>query len=191
MSLSSQKFSSLLICLSILFISGCDFKGTIKTSSKKIETGESATLSWCLDTYASKADITVIEPDIGLVSSKGSIDVSPAETTTYKITWTKEEQSTQASVTVYVLEPPVLNFETNTKRINKGQSATLHWETDKVSSCTIEPGIGIVYANGSLSVNPSETSTYTLTAHGQLTSITSSVTITVNSDQDYSYVFAQ
>lgn len=48
--------------------------------------------------------------------------------------------------------------------IVSGSSATLHWTTSGAQSVTIDQGIGLVTASGTLLVSPRQTTTYTLTA---------------------------
>lgn len=61
-----------------------------------------------------------------------------------------------------------------------GQPVLLVWATENPSGVTIAPGIGRVTARGSRPVNPTATTTYTLTVGGpNNTSLTSSVTVTV------------
>jgi hypothetical protein len=50
--------------------------------------------------------------------------------------------------------------------IEKGHSVTLHWSSQNASDLDLEPGVGKVQAEGSKSVTPQESTTYTLTATG-------------------------
>lgn len=69
--------------------------------------------------------------------------------------------------------------------IQRGQSATLSWTTANVEGCTIDNGVGSVVPSGSVSVSPSNTTTYTLTCnsyatpHAHQTVWTSSATVNV------------
>jgi OOP family OmpA-OmpF porin len=51
--------------------------------------------------------------------------------------------------------------------ITKGASATLAWSSQNASRCSIEPGIGAVPAEGSMSVAPSDNTQYTLACFGE------------------------
>lgn len=64
-----------------------------------IRVGGTTSLAWSVDGETSIS----IDPAIGDVSDKSSIDVSPAETTTYTITATNEQGTTTAEVTVSVI----------------------------------------------------------------------------------------
>lgn len=65
----------------------------------EINFGDSATLEWAV----SNAEAVVIEPNIGSVSSSGSIVVSPSVTTTYQLTASAGDQTVLSDVVVVVL----------------------------------------------------------------------------------------
>jgi peptidoglycan-associated lipoprotein len=50
--------------------------------------------------------------------------------------------------------------------IQAGQSATLTWSSENATDLDLEPGVGKVQAQGSTSVSPQESTTYTLTLKG-------------------------
>jgi hypothetical protein len=75
---------------------------------------------------------------------------------------------------------PVINYFTaNPTRIFKGGSATLNWGVTGATTIMIDNNIGKVAAQGSITVSPTQTTTYTLTASNAGGSVTASVTITV------------
>lgn len=51
--------------------------------------------------------------------------------------------------------------------ITSGQSATLTWTSENATRCDIQPGIGAVQTQGTMSVTPSENTTYTLVCNGE------------------------
>jgi peptidoglycan-associated lipoprotein len=61
---------------------------------------------------------------------------------------------------------PTASIAVNPTTIEKGQSATLSWQTTNATDVSID-GIGAVQANGSQSVSPSDSTTYHLTAKGE------------------------
>ncbi|MBW2220206.1 MAG: hypothetical protein JRF40_12045, partial [Deltaproteobacteria bacterium] len=71
-----------------------------------IVTGQITTLSWT----SSWADSCVIEPDIGVVNTEGSLDVAPAETTNYTITVTGSGGTRSANVIVTVIDSPEITI---------------------------------------------------------------------------------
>jgi hypothetical protein len=58
----------------------------------------------------------------------------------------------------------VADFSADTATIDAGQAATLRWDVRGAASVTLSPGAGSVAASGSLAVNPSITTAYTLLA---------------------------
>ena len=86
---------------------------------------------------------------------------------------------------------PIINFFTaDMHTITVGDSVTLSWEVTEATAVTIDPDngpdIGLADLSGFISVSPTTTTTYTLTATnscGQLlfpSTITATVTIEVN-----------
>ncbi len=63
--------------------------------------------------------------------------------------------------------------------ITEGEASTLTWNSTHADSCVIEPDIGSVAINGSMSVSPTQSTTYTITALGSGGNAMSSATITV------------
>jgi len=140
-----------------------------------IPQGGSATMIW--DTTA--ADTVTIDHGIGEVDANGSISISPAQTTTYTITATNITGRAMATATVTVVPPPTLTINIDPSEILVGENATLTWTSTNVDKVTIDHGIGDLPANGSMSVSPEETTTYTLTATNIAGTASDSVTISV------------
>ncbi len=63
--------------------------------------------------------------------------------------------------------------------IAAGGSATLQWRTTNGSQVEINPGVGNVAPNGSTTVSPTASTTYTITAIGQGGTASASVTVEV------------
>src|SRR5674476_483955 len=77
--------------------------------------------------------------------------------------------------------PTVAQFTAEPTSIQRGQTSTLRWEvTGSVTSVSIDQGLGTVQSTGSSRVNPSDSTTYTLTATGPGGSITGSATVNVS-----------
>ena len=72
----------------------------------------------------------------------------------------------------------ILSFIATPTQITAGQAVTLTWKTQNADTANIA-GIGSVSVNGSLTVSPTQTTTYTLTARNNVNDETSTVTITV------------
>jgi len=75
--------------------------------------------------------------------------------------------------------PPEVTFTADPATIYVGQSSTLSWTSTHADTCVIEPGIGSIDLNGSTTVSPTETTTYTITAIGAGGTTTVNTTITV------------
>ena len=77
--------------------------------------------------------------------------------------------------------PSVAQFSAEPTSIQRGQTSTLRWEVGgSVTSVSINQGVGTVQSTGSSRVNPSDSTTYTLTATGPGGSITGSATVNVS-----------
>ena len=146
----------------------------------QIAAGQSSTLSWNVP----EATSVTIAPTVGTVNPSGTASVSPTQTTTYTLTATGQggqQITANVTVTVGASKPAVIRFQAAPYTINPGGSSLLSWTTTGASTISIDNGVGTVPANGSKSVTPSTTTTYTLTATGvDGTSVTAAVTVTVN-----------
>jgi len=74
----------------------------------------------------------------------------------------------------------IVFFTATPAQIAAGQAVTLAWKTDNADTANIS-GIGNVAVNSSLTVSPTQTTTYTLTARNNVNDVTSTVTVTVGS----------
>jgi hypothetical protein len=149
-----------------------------------IDLGQFANLSW-----TTTDAVMVTLSGIGEVPASGTLLVAPEVTTEYTLTATGEEGDTVSqSVTVTVIQPPpppdpepaVVNFFTaSPAEITEGEFTTLSWGTEYAETVTIS-GIGEVSPSGSLILNLTETTTYTLTATNDEGSDSAEVTVVVN-----------
>ena len=64
------------------------------------------------------------------------------------------------------IPPPVIDFTIYPDSILQGESSVLAWETTNADTVEIDQGVGMVVDSGSMTVSPTETTTYTLTATG-------------------------
>lgn len=74
-------------------------------------------------------------------------------------------------------------FDAGPEIIEPGETSILSWEVSGANNVTIEPGLGAVNSNGSVSVSPSETTTYKLIASGNGKEKVAMCTVTVE-EQD-------
>ena len=73
---------------------------------------------------------------------------------------------------------PTASLTANPNTVDKGQSTTLTWQTSNATDASID-GIGAVQPNGSQSVTPTDSTTYTLTAKGPGGTQTATARVTV------------
>src|SRR5271157_2154119 len=126
-------------------------------------------------------------PVTNATSAKASFTASAGNSYGFRLTVTntdglKGTASTVVSTQAAVLTPPtIVQFVANPAYIQPGQSSTLQWITQNVTSVSIAPGIGVVNAaaSGSVAVSPTATTTYTMTATGPSGSTTQTVVVTV------------
>jgi hypothetical protein len=77
--------------------------------------------------------------------------------------------------------PPVINtFASSPSSITSGQSTTLSWSTTNATAVSIDNGVGSQPPSGSVTLSPSQTTVYTLTATGPAGSVTAQTTVTVS-----------
>ena len=101
--------------------------------------------------------------------------INPTPTTRPRTTTDRESTYTTPSTS------PVINsFTASRSRIDPGETVTLTWRTTNATSVTISGISGGLSLDGSTTVRPSRTTTYTLTARGSGRSVTRSVTVTVS-----------
>ncbi|MCW5211079.1 hypothetical protein VU03_05100, partial [Desulfobulbus sp. N3] len=108
--------------------------------------------------------------------------VTPPVTTTYTMTATGPGGTVTDQVTVTVIPAnptPTVNLTTNKIRIIRGDSVVLSWESSYADSLLIEPDVGTAALNGSATMTPEVTTTYTATAVNTDGTATDTVTVTV------------
>jgi hypothetical protein len=150
-------------------------------SPSNIVSGESSTLSY----QTTNATSVAITPGIGSVALSGSQVVTPTTSTTYTVTATGANGTTDscsASVQVTTGQvPQIIRFSAIPATITAGGSSTLLWSVQNATTVSINNGVGTsVSLGGSQPVSPTTTTTYTLTATNAAGSVTSQATVTVN-----------
>jgi hypothetical protein len=143
-----------------------------------IQGGQSSTLSWKI----LNADSATISPSIGSVNAQGgSINVVPTSTTTYTLTAKSAAGTDTSAVTVIVQQPKpqILECTAVPMNISQGQSAQLYYNTLNANTVTITPNVGTVGTSGNVTVTPTATTNYTITANNTFGSATCSVSVQV------------
>jgi acid phosphatase len=148
---------------------------TLNAQPNSVLPGAAAVLNW---TTSNATSVTIA--GVGTFASTGSVQVSPASTTTYTATATGPGGTTPASTTVIVssIAPPVISISAQPNTIANGGTSLLSWTTTNATSVNI-PGVGTFPANGSTNVTPGTTTTYTATATGAGGTANSETAITV------------
>jgi copper(I)-binding protein len=145
---------------------------------------QTSTLSWSV----SGATSLTLNPGNVDVTGETSHEVSPDSTTTYTLTATNANGSTQQSTTVTVTEdgnnnqPVIQSFTANPSTIQAGESSTLSWSVSGATSLTLNPGNIDVTGQTSRVVSPESTTTYTLVATNANGSTQQSTTVNVTTD---------
>ena len=75
---------------------------------------------------------------------------------------------------------PTVTLQASPSSINKGESATLSWNSTDATQLSISPEVGAVTAQGSTKVTPSDTTTYTITASGPGGNANATATVSLN-----------
>lgn len=136
------------------------------------------TLAWAVTDPTTTLSI---DQGIGAVAQTGSTTIAtPAATTTYTITATTGPDVVTRSVTVYVNATPIISsFTANDTTVVSSTAVTLSWASAGADTLTLNPGNISVTGQSSRVVNPTSTTTYTLTATNVAGSTPASVTVTI------------
>jgi len=74
---------------------------------------------------------------------------------------------------------PTVTLQASPSTVNKGDSATLSWNSTDATQLSITPDVGSVTAQGSTKVTPSDSTTYTITATGPGGNASASASVTI------------
>jgi len=138
--------------------------------------GGSSTLNWS-SAYASTI---TIDNGIGTVAANGSKTVSPSVTTTYTITalhYSGYQIVARVMVEVIPVPQPTITLVADPDILSPGSSSKLSWASTNATSVAIDNGLGNVELNGSLTVTPTQNTTYTAVAAGVTGTTMATVTI--------------
>jgi hypothetical protein len=95
------------------------------------------------------------------------------------ITITSEPPAQPGADTTTQVFPTIESFTASPESVKTGEQAQLNWNVTDATSVNITPGIGVVDASGTATVNPAETTTYTLTAENEAGTKTAGVTVSI------------
>ncbi len=135
--------------------------------------GGQATLVWQVENATS---VTIT--GIGSVQPTGTSTVSPTTDTTYTLTASNGQGQVSATAVVTVIQAvKILNFTANPPAFQKpGDPITLSWQTSNATQVIIT-GVGSVPVNGSVTVNPTVATSYSLIAYGRRSQVTAIVVV--------------
>lgn len=152
-----------------------------------IEPGQSSTLRW----QTSGALAVKVEAVGGAVlyegqDGAGEVDVQPATSTTYRLTIEGDDTGpkTQDAQVLVGAQPRVISFVPDAAQITEGSSTTLRWQVEAAEQVEIrDQDDNMVLTagpnQGTQSVSPLATSTYTLIATSAVGTAQQSTTVTV------------
>ncbi|WP_094603725.1 hypothetical protein SPSIL_041250 [Sporomusa silvacetica DSM 10669] len=106
----------------------------------------------------------------------------PTKDTTYRLTATGDGGVVSQPVTIQLNLPIIQSFTSNMspdQYITHGQPATLQWNVLHAATVSIDPGGGLVKAQGSVQFFPMKTTDYTLTCTGVGDPVRSTLTVNV------------
>jgi hypothetical protein len=153
-----------------------------RANPESIRQGEPTTLMW----RTINAKVVEIVPDIGTVPASGTRSVTPADDITYTLVARgKNRKYAQRLLAIEVDQSrtvagiPRSRLSVTKNTIHLGSSTTLKWQTRNATDVEIQPGIGRVEADGSITVSPRRNTTYTLTAKSAAGTATSSTHVKV------------
>jgi len=151
-----------------------------------INSGEASYLRWSV----SEANSVALDGGIGAVALSGQIPVTPSGTTFYTLTAGNLAGTSTARTQVIVengttqtapppaTRPVIISFFADRPTITPGQYATLSWEVQGATNLTLS-SIGPVTAKNTVTVQPTATTTYVLTASNSAGTSTAGYTVNV------------
>lgn len=104
------------------------------------------------------------------------------------VTITTAGGTTTPAVSFTVNVPPSISaFAASSATLTVAQPTVLSWSTSNATSCSIDNGVGSVACNDSIVVTPGSSKTYTLSATGNGTTVTSSTSVSVGAAGQFLY----
>ena len=158
----------------------------------EITSGQSSNLAW----ETTDATSVAINGVTDTLLVDGDTDVSPTVTTIYTLTAIGPGGLVTAAATVTVTgtatpdSPTIDSFTASPETSASGKDVLLQWQTNNATSVVLNHGGSDFYTtmsavdNGSVTVEPTVTTTYTLNAIGPGGNTTATVTVTVTDAED-------
>ena len=162
----------------IIDISQVNIRSFVAETSS-VNLGDSVQLSWEIASVSSAriSGSDGFEFEIGPGSlGAGSVDVTPLDDTTYTLRATKDENTTQAEVTVSVVRPAgeIRDFQISESSIQEGEDVTFSWSTTNAIDGEIlrdgQPFLAIevdYIGSGSIRTDSATSGAYSLVINGE------------------------
>ena len=147
---------------------------TFTADDTLVGSGDTVTLDWTV----TNAPILTLNPGAIDVSGVLTYDVNPTADTTYELVASNGGPTVSATVDV-VVAPEIISFTADDIQVGTGDSVTLSWDVENETILTINPGAIVVTGNSSVVVNPTTSTTYTLTAGDGTTDVDATVDVQV------------
>ena len=179
--MSQKIFKLVLVALSLISLSACvknslPVINSLNASSTVVLAGDSVTLSWSV----SNADSLTLTPGNIDVTQRSNYTVTPNADTTYTLVASNENGTSSKSVSVQLGSlPTISSFSASPDLTESGQNSTLSWQVSGATSIRIDQGVGDVTNKSSVTVNPTQSTVYTLTASNSVGSISKTAQITI------------
>ena len=165
--------------------SGVQLISDFSSDIASVSPGSPATLSWevlgqidSLDLDDGQGNVTDLLPltDAG----KGSLEITPGETTNYKLRATGGEAVNVLTLKILAgAAPEIDSFSGSAEVVKSGESLDLSWIVTGADSLSMDPGAADVTGMTTISAAPTETTTYTLSATNGFGTTTANVLVTV------------
>jgi peptidoglycan-associated lipoprotein len=167
------------ITLLLALVVGCAKpKVQVQVSRDRLQQGDDVRVAW------QSKDAKQVTLNGQTVNKTGSKVFTPDNTTTYVAVATRGKKEARDSKVVEVTArppAPTVRISLDQDAITRGQSTTLHWNSNNSDRVTISD-LGTVPNSGSRVVSPSQSTTYTATANGPGGSDTASARLTVTEE---------
>jgi peptidoglycan-associated lipoprotein len=175
----SRILTVTLITILVALAAGCAKpKVQVQVSRDKLQQGEDVRVSW------QAKDAKQVTLNGQAVDKTGSKVFTPDNTTTYTAVAKRGSKEARDSKMVEVTARPAgptIRMSLDQDAITRGQSTTLHWNSNNADRVTISD-LGTVPASGQRVVSPSQSTTYTATATGPGGTDTASARLTVTEE---------
>jgi hypothetical protein len=110
-----------------------------------------------------------IQPEVGNIAVAGSAAVRPVKTSDYVLLAENNsggKVSRTVTVTVNIPSQPIIQFTGDRPQIMRGESLTLRWSVTESTNVRIDPGFDKLPPQGEMTISPTRSVEYTLTAQG-------------------------